>query len=85
MFQETVLPKAAAENVTTDALFKLEAIKDIPSINLLQFDGSALSYAHFIDRFKIHTYDKPHLEDDMRMIQLKMYVVGEVECAICGL
>ena len=64
-FQETVLPKSDVGNVTiADALFKLEANKDIPSIQLPSFDGDPLSYTDFIDQFKIHIHDKEHLKDD---------------------
>ena len=71
-FQETLLPKSDIGNVTiADALFKLEANKDIPSIQLLSFDGDALSYTDFIDQFKIHIHDKVHLKDDTRMNQLQ--------------
>ena len=64
-FQETLLPKSDIGNVTiAEALFKLEANKDIPSIQLPSFDGDALSYTDFIDQFKIHIHDKVHLKDD---------------------
>ena len=64
-FQETLLPKSDIGNVTiADALFKLEANKDIPSIQLPSFDGDALSYTDFIDQFKVHIHDKLHLKDD---------------------
>ena len=43
-----------------------------------------MDYADFVDRFKIHIHDKPHLTDDMRMIQLKMHVGGDAERAISG-
>ena len=85
-FQETVLQEqelTAGVLTVADALFKLEASRVIGSVELPQFDESALSYPEFIDRFKIHIHDKKHLKDD-RMIQLKMHVVGEVERAISG-
>ena len=64
-FQETLLPQSDIGNVTiADALFKLEANKDIPSIQLPSFDGDALSYTDFIDQFKIHIHGKVHLKDD---------------------
>ena len=70
-FQETSLSNSDPGTVTiADALFKLEARKDIPSIELPLFNGDALSYTDFIDHFKIHIHDKVHLTDDMRMIQL---------------
>ena len=68
-----------------DALLKLEASRDIPNVTLTKFSGNPLDYADFIDRFKIHIHDKPHLTDDMRMIQLKMHVSGDAERAISGL
>jgi hypothetical protein len=66
------------------ALLKLEASRDIPNVTLTKFSGNPLDYADFIDRFKIHIHDKPHLTD-MRMIQLKMHVSGDAERAISGL
>ena len=85
-FQETVLPKPSTENLTVaEALFKLEASKDIPSIKLPMFDGKPLQYTDFIERFKIHIHNKVHLTDDTRMIQLKMHLAGEAERAISGL
>ena len=43
-FQETVIKSPATGNVTiADALFKLEANKDIPFLKLPHFDGSPLS------------------------------------------
>ena len=84
-FNETVLPESTQAVSVADALYKLEASRDIPTIKLPKFSGNALSYADFIDRFKIHIHDKPHLTDDMRMIQLKMHVSGDAERAIWGL
>ncbi|CAB4031847.1 Hypothetical predicted protein [Paramuricea clavata] len=84
-FKETVLPKSSQSVSVADPLYKLEASKDIPTIKLPKFSGNALFYADFIDRFKIHIHDKPHLTDDMRMIQLKMHVTGDAERAISGL
>ena len=85
-FQETSLSNSDPGTVTiADALFKLEARKDIPSIQLPLFNGDALSYTDFIDHFKIHIHDKAHLTDDMRMIQLRMHLKGEAERSISGL
>ena len=67
-----------------DALFKLEANKDIPSIQLPSFNGDPLSYTDFIDQFKIHIHDKVHLKDDVQMIQLRMLLKGEAERGISG-
>ena len=63
----------------------MKASRDIPNITLTKFSGDSLDYADFIDRFKIHIHDKPHLNDDMRMIQLKMHVGSDAERAISGL
>ena len=77
-FQETVLPAAVTTNLTiAEALLKLEANKDIPSITILDFHGDPLSYTDFLDHFKIHIQDKTHLTDDARMIQLRMRIKGE--------
>lgn len=80
------MPQAIGENISVaEALYKLEASKDIPTIKLVKFNGNPLSYGEFIDRFKIHIHDKPHLTDDMRTIQLKMHVTGDADRAISGL
>ena len=39
----------------------------------------------FIERFKLHIHDKPHLSDDVRMAQLKMHVTGKAERTISGI
>ena len=44
-----------------EALYKLEASKDIPTIKLMKYDGSPLTYVEFIDRFKLLIHDEPHL------------------------
>jgi hypothetical protein len=51
-----------------EALYKLEARKDIPSIKLIEHDP--LTYVEFMERFKLHIHNKPHLSDDIRMVQL---------------
>ena len=57
-FQETVLPAAVTTNLTiAEALLKLEANKDIPSITIPDFDGDSLSYTDFVNHFKIHIQD----------------------------
>ena len=84
-FEETTLPVDGPQMSIADALLKLEASRDIPNVIFTKFSGNPLEYADFIARFKIHIHDKPHLTDDMRMIQLKMHVSGDVERAISGL
>lgn len=84
-FEETQLPSSDRELSVSDALFKLEAARDIPTITLLKFDGNPLEYVDFIERFKIHIHNKAHLTDDMRLIQLNMHVFGEAGRAISGL
>ena len=84
-FNEIVFPKSSQAVSVSDVLYKLEASRDKPTIKLPKFGGNALSYGNFIDRFKIHIHDKPHLSDDMLMIQLKMHVTGDAERAISGL
>ena len=85
-FQKTLLPKSDIGNVTiADVLFKLEANKDIPLIQLPSFDGDAFSYTDFIDQFKTHIHNKAHLKDDTQIIQLQMHVKGEAQIAISGL
>ena len=85
-FQETVLPAAVTTNLTiAEALLKLEANKDIPSITIPDFDGDPLSYTDFVDHFKIHIHNKTHLTDDARMIQLRMRIKDAAERALAGL
>ena len=84
-FQETCLPVAVCEMSVADALYKLEASKDILIFKLTAFNGNPLRYLGFIEQFKIHIHDKRHLTDDMRMVQLKMHVTGEAARTISGL
>ncbi|XP_028399260.1 uncharacterized protein LOC114522717 [Dendronephthya gigantea] len=84
-FKETVLPTEVSKMSIAEALYKLEASKDIPSIKLMKYDGDPLKYVEFIDRFKLLIHDKPHLSDDVRMAQLKMHVTGKAERTISGL
>lgn len=72
-FQETNLPNSISEMSIAQALYKLEASKDIPSIKLVEYDGDPLTYVDFIERVKLHIHDKPHLNDYVRIIQLKMH------------
>jgi hypothetical protein len=78
-----------AEMSIAEALYKLEASKDIRTviffILLIKYDGNSLTYVEFIERFKLHIHDKPHLSDDMRMVQLKMHLIGNAERAVSGL
>jgi len=84
-FEETVLPTHEGELTLIDAIYRMEANRDIPSVKLITFDGSALKYVDFIESFKIHIHDKRNLTDDMRMIQLKMHLTGEANRSIDGL
>ena len=68
-----------------EALYKLEANKDIPNIRFPKYDGSPLTYVEFVERFKLLIHDKPHLSDDVRMAQLKAHLVGKAERVISGL
>ena len=49
-----------------EALFKLEANKDIPSIQSIKYDGNPLTYVEFIERFKLLIHDKANLSNDVR-------------------
>ena len=84
-FKETVLPNEVSNMSVAEALYKLEASKDIPNIKLMKYDGDPLNYVEFIERFKLLIHDKPHLSDDMRIAQLKMHVTGKAERTISGL
>jgi len=84
-FEETVLPTKTSEMSIAEALYKLEACKDIPSIKLIKYDGNPLTYVEFIERFKLHIHDKAHLTDDVRIVRFKMHVVGNDERAVSGL
>lgn len=68
-----------------EALYKLEASKNIPILKLTAFNGNPLRNVEFIEQIKIHIHDKRHLTDDMRMVQLKMHVTGDVARTISGL
>ncbi|CAH3156672.1 unnamed protein product, partial [Porites lobata] len=61
-----------------EALYKLEASKNIPILKLTAFNGNPLRNVEFIEQIKIHIHDKRHLTDDMRMVQLKMHVTGDI-------
>ena len=84
-FKETTLPDNMSQMSIAEALYKLEANKDIPSIQLIKYDGNPLTYVEFIERFKLLIHDKPHLSDDVRMAQLKMHLIGRAERVISGL
>ena len=84
-FKETELPRSNEDISVADALHRLEASKDIPSVKLCVFDGNPLCYVEFIETFKIHVHDKKHLTDNMRMVQLKMHLSKESEKVISGL
>lgn len=84
-FKETVDERSRQDISVADALYRIEASKDIPSVKLCTFGGSPLRYVDLIDIFKIHVHDKHNLCDDMRLIQLKMHVTGEANKAISGL
>ena len=84
-FEETRLSSAVREMSIADALYKLEASKDIPAIKLVPFNGSPLQYVEFVEQFRIHIHDKPHLKDDTRMVQLRRHVTGDAERTISGL
>ena len=82
---EKYLPVAVREMSVADALYKLEASKDIPILKLTAFNGNPLHYVEFIEQFKIRIHDERHLTDDMRMVQLKMHVTGNAVRTISGL
>ena len=84
-FQETVLPNSISEMSIAQALYKLEASKDIPSIELIEYDGNPLTYVEFFERFRLHIHDKPHLNDNVPMVQLKMHLTGRASRAVSGL
>ena len=50
-FEETTLPDNMSQMSIAEALYKLEANKDIPSIQLIKYDGNPLTYVEFIERF----------------------------------
>jgi hypothetical protein len=83
--QETALPTKASEMSIAEALYKLEACKDIPNVKLIEYDCNPLTYVEFMERFKLHIHNKPHLSDDVRMVQLKMHLVGNAKRAVVGL
>jgi hypothetical protein len=84
-FKETSLPTEMSQMSIAEALYKLEASKDIPNIKLMKYDGNPLTYVEFIQSFKLLIHDKPHLSDDVRMTQLRMHVIGNAERILSGL
>ena len=68
-----------------DALYKLEASREIPSLTIDKFNGNPLKYIEFIEKFKSCIHDKKHLSDNVRMMQLKMHLSGEAERVVSGL
>lgn len=50
-FEETCLSSAVREMSITDALYKLEASKDIPTIRLVPFNRRPLQYVEFVEQF----------------------------------
>ena len=84
-FRETRPPELMRDMSVAEALHRLEANKDMPSVKLCTFDGSPMMYVEFVETFKVHVHDKPHLTDSMRMVQLKMHLEKEAERAISGL
>ena len=84
-FKETSLPTEMSQMSIAEALYKLEASKDIPNIKLMKYDGNPLTYVEFIQSFKLLIHDKPHLSDDVRMAQLRMHVIGNAERILSGL
>ena len=84
-FEETQLSSSIREMSIADALYKLEASKDIPTIKLVPFNGSPQQYVEFVEQFRIHIHDMPHLKDDTRMVWLRMHVTGDAERTISGL
>ena len=83
-FEET-RPYSVQNLSIADALYKLEASKDIPAVTLTKFDGNPLNYVEFIEKFKLQIHDKPHLSDNIRMMQLKGHLTGIAERALCGI
>lgn len=55
-FEETWLPSAVREMTIADVLYKLEAIKDIPVVKLVAFNGIPLHYVEFYKQFKTHSW-----------------------------
>ena len=52
---------------------------------MITYDGEPLRQVEFIERFKIHIHDEPHLSVDVRMAKLKMHVTGKTERTISGI
>lgn len=84
-FQETVLPDRSRDLTIADALYRIEAARDITSLKLKVFSGNPVTYIDFIDSFRIHIHQKPHLSDDVRMAQLKMHLSGDADRVVSGL
>ena len=84
-FSETKINSVKNDLSMIDALYRLEASRDIPNVELLKYDGNPLGYTEFVERFKLYIHDKPHLSDDLRMVQLKMHLTGNASRIMSGL
>ncbi|XP_067653257.1 uncharacterized protein [Haliotis asinina] len=84
-FEETKFPNIPDTMSISEALYKLQAAKDIPTITLKKFDGNPLEYVDFVERFRIHIHEKAHLTDDVRMAQLLMHLHGDASRAVSPL
>ena len=83
--KETVHGQVVENISIADALFRLQASKDIPAVELNKFNGNPLSYVDFIESFKVQIHDKRHLSDDQRMVQFRMHLTGDAIRSITGL
>ena len=85
-FQETKLSNSNPGTVTLQMPFSSWKV-EMTSLQYSFFNAMAiLCHTQTSQKtFKIHLHDKVHLTDDMRMIQLRIYVKGEAERSIPGL
>lgn len=82
---QMTIPRREEDISIAEALYRLEASKDMPQIKLCQFDGDPTKYVEFVESFKLHIHDKKYLNNDIKMLQLKMHVSGNAERAVAGL
>ena len=84
-FQETCHTDENNDTSVLNALYRIEAGSEIPSVTIDKFDGNPLNYIDFIDKFKVCVHDKKHLTDSIRMMQLKMHLTSDADRVISGI
>ena len=72
-------------NHLTEAIIKLESERDLPSVELPLFDGSALMWPRFAEQFFTQVHCRPGINDTRRMDLLQSHLKGEACSLVRGL